>query len=442
MKVSKIGLITRKNMELDNLYPIQDMLIKTGQIEQFGSGVYAYGHIPLLVSKKINDIIRKNLKKIDCVEVSLPLLQPENIWKESGRLENYVKEDVIFRCLSDNGNYCLAPTAEEAMVVYARNRLQSYKNLPVTFFQIGSKFRNEIRTRGYLLRGKAFEMMDAYSFGKNDEDLENDYKKIKKAYFDIFEELGITVIAVNADNGSIGGSKSEEFMSISDIGEDVIIHDNRDNQYYNKEVINNDILKNNDNFETKKALELGHIFQLGTKYSSSMNASFVDENMDYKNYIMGCYGIGTSRTLAYIYEKSIIKDKNNKFNGISLPVNLAPYSVYLIPKIDDVNKYKQSLYIYKELIEKGVDVLYDDRLNLSIGAKIKDCKVTGTPYFVVLGNKLDENIIEIENSITGQKIEANIEEFINLFEKYQNRDNKKANLEEFIKNDYIKSKSF
>lgn len=442
MKVSKIGLITRKNMELDNLYPIQDMLIKTGQIEQFGSGVYAYGHIPLLVSKKINDIIRKNLKKIDCVEVSLPLLQPENIWKESGRLENYVKEDVIFRCLSDKGNYCLAPTAEEAMVVYARNRLQSYKNLPVTFFQIGSKFRNEIRTRGYLLRGKAFEMMDAYSFGKNDEDLENDYNKIKKAYFDIFEELGITVIAVNADNGSIGGSKSEEFMSISDIGEDVIIHDNRDNQYYNKEVINNDILKNNDNFETKKALELGHIFQLGTKYSISMNASFVDENMDYKNYIMGCYGIGTSRTLAYIYEKSIIKDKNNKFNGISLPVNLAPYSVYLIPKIDDVNKYKQSLYIYKELIEKGVDVLYDDRLNLSIGAKIKDCKVTGTPYFVVLGNKLDENIIEIENSITGQKIEANIEEFINLFEKYQNRDNKKANLEEFIKNDYIKSKSF
>ncbi len=179
MKVSKIGLITRKNMELDNQYPVQDILIKTGQIEQFGSGVYAYGHIPLLVSQKINDIIRKNLKNIDCVEVSLPLLQPESIWKESGRLDNYVKEDVIFRCLSDKGNYCLAPTAEEAMVTYAKSRLQSYKNLPVTFFQIGPKFRNEIRTRGYLLRGKAFEMMDAYSFGKNSKDLEEDYNKIR-----------------------------------------------------------------------------------------------------------------------------------------------------------------------------------------------------------------------------------------------------------------------
>lgn len=437
MKVSKIGLITRKNMELDKQYPIQDMLIKTGQIEQFSSGVYAYGHIPLLVNKKINDIIRNNLKKIDCVEVSLPLLQPENIWEESGRLENYVKEDVIFRCLSSKGNYCLAPTAEEAMVIYAKNRLQSYKSLPVTFFQIGSKFRNEIRTRGYLLRGKAFEMMDAYSFGKNHSDLEEEYNSIKQAYYDIFKELGITVIAVNADNGSIGGSKSEEFMTVSDIGEDTILYDKTINQYFNKELLDNqeylEKLKIADinRLESKKVLELGHIFQLGTKYSDSMKATFIDENTMSKSYFMGCYGIGTSRTLAYIYENSIVKD-NDKFRGISLPVNLAPYIVYLIPKIDDVDKYKKSLYIYRELLKRGVDVLFDDRTNLSIGAKIKDCKVTGTPYFIVLGNKLDEGIIEIENSLTGEKIPITLEEMFNLLESYQNRKNRSIELEKCL----------
>ena len=439
MKVSKIGLITRKKMELDNLYPVQDMLIKTGQIEQFGSGVYAYGHIPLLVSKKINDIIRKNLKKIDCVEVTLPILQPESIWKESGRLDNYVREDVIFRCLSDKGNYCLAPTAEEAMVIFAKNKLQSYKYLPATFFQIGSKFRNEIRTRGYLLRGKAFEMMDAYSFGKNEEDLNEEYNQIKKTYFDIFNELGITITAVNADNGSIGGNKSEEFMTISDIGEDTIFYDREKNQYFNKELLEKYELEDN-NLEAKKALELGHIFQLGTKYSSSMNASFIDENAINQNYVMGCYGIGTSRTLAYIYENSIIRDKNGVFNGISLPTNLSPYSIYLIPKVDDKDKYLQSLYIYRELIERGVDVLYDDRANLSIGARVKDCKVTGTPYFAILGSKLDENIIEVENSITGEKINVNTTEFINLFEKYQNREDKRITLEDFSSISYMKRK--
>ena len=442
MKVSKIGLITRKNMELDNQYPVQDMLIKTGQIEQFGSGIFAYGHIPLLVSKKINDIIRRNLKKIDCVEVSLPLLQPESIWNESGRLDNYVKDDVIFRCLSIKGNYCLAPTAEEAMVVYTRNRLQSYKNLPVTFFQIGSKFRNEIRTRGYLLRGKAFEMMDAYSFGKNENDLKDSYEEIKDAYFNIFNELGITVTAVNADSGSIGGSKSEEFMAISNIGEDTIIYNINNNQYYNKELLDSDVIENNNSFETKKALELGHIFQLGTKYSSSMNASFKDQNAIDKNYVMGCYGIGTSRTLAYIYENSILRGNNGIFNGISLPANLSPYSIYLIPKIDDKDKYLQSLYIYRELLERNIDVLYDDRPNLSIGAKIKDCKVTGTPYFAILGNKLDENIVDVENSITGEKIQLNLENFINLFEKYQNREIRNTSLEEFMGINYEKTKSF
>ena len=182
MKVSSIGLIETKIKKLDNQFPVQDMLLQTGQIEQFASGIYAYGHIPFLVKKNINDIIINTLTKYGCSLINLPLLQPENIWINSGRLDRYVSEDVMFRCLTDKGNFCLAPTAEEAVVEFVKSRLTSYKNLPTTYFQIGEKFRNEMRTRGYLLRGKSFEMMDTYSFGKDEKDLDTEYERIKEAY--------------------------------------------------------------------------------------------------------------------------------------------------------------------------------------------------------------------------------------------------------------------
>ena len=207
MKVSQIGLISKKIKKLDEQFPVQDMLIQTGQLEQFSSGIYAYGHIPFLVKKNIDTIVSRVLTKYGCSELSLPLLQPEGIWVESGRLDRYVSDDVMFRCLTSKGNFCLAPTAEEAVVEYARSRLKSYKNLPVTYFQIGQKFRNEIRTRGYLLRGKAFDMMDAYSFGKDEDDLNVEYDNIKKAYFEIFNNLGLKVQTVGADSGAIGGKK-------------------------------------------------------------------------------------------------------------------------------------------------------------------------------------------------------------------------------------------
>ncbi len=218
MKVSQIGLISKKLTELDSQFPVQDMLIQTGQIDLFSSGIYAYGHIPYLVKKNINKIICNVLSKYNCSEISLPILQPENIWEESGRLSKYVNDDVMFRTLTDKGNFCLAPTAEEAVVAYTRKRLFSYKQLPVTYFQIGEKFRNELRSRGFLLRGKAFDMMDAYSFGKDFNDLDKDYEKMKKAYFEIFDNLGLKVQPVGADSGNIGGNKSEEFMMLSDIG--------------------------------------------------------------------------------------------------------------------------------------------------------------------------------------------------------------------------------
>ena len=422
MKVSKIGLISRKITKLDEQFPVQDMLLQTGQIEQFTSGIYAYGHIPYLVKKNIDKVICKVLTKYGCSELSLPILQPEKIWVESGRLDKYVKEDVMFRTQTKYGNFCLAPTAEEAVVAYAKTRINTYKQLPVTYFQIGQKFRNEIITRGYLLRGKAFDMMDAYSFGKSQEELDYDYNQMKKAYLEIFETLGLKVQPVGADNGAIGGSKSEEFMCVSNIGEDNILYDEETQTAFNKELLDREdakeyLLKNygikeSDRLIERKAVELGHIFQLGDKYASTMNGVYIDSDGKQKNYIMGCYGIGVSRTLAMVYENSAIY-KDDKFDGISLPESVAPYKIYIVPKLDDSEKYKVAEKLYNELENANIDVLLDDRPELSIGAKIKDSKMVGTPYLVVVGKSVDNGVVELEKISTGEKIEIKIEEFVN-----------------------------
>ena len=444
MKVSQIGLISKKITNLDDQFPVQDMLIKTGQLEQFSSGVYAYGHIPYLVKKNVTNIISSILTKYGCSELSLPLLQPENIWKESGRLEKYVDDDVMFRCITEKGNFCLAPTAEEAIVKYANSRLFSYKNLPVTYFQIGEKFRNEIRTRGFLLRGKSFDMMDAYSFGKNQKDLDVEYERMKKAYIEIFEALGLSVQPVGADSGAIGGNKSEEFMCISDIGEDNILFDSITGKAFNTELLEKKDykeyleniygIKSIETLQAKKAVELGHIFQLGDKYTKAMNATYVAESGKSENFIMGCYGIGVSRTLAMIYENSLLKNNQNGFEGICLPINIVPYTLYIIPKLDDVNKLAKAEVTYNLLLENGVQVLYDDRNELSIGAKIKDSKIVGTPYVVVFGKTLDQGFVIVENNKTGEKINLPIEQIVPSFIELEKCRKNNCSLEEVLKN--------
>ena len=427
MKVSKIGLISRKLTNLDEQFPVQDMLLQTGQIEQFTSGVYAFGHIPFLVEKKINEIISKTLTKYGCSELILPILQPEKIWMESGRLDHYVDSGVMFQSLTKNGNYCLAPTAEEAIVTYAKSRLSTYKQLPVTYFQIGPKFRNEIRTRGFLLRGKAFDMMDAYSFGKDMKDLDVEYDRMKNAYLEIFKELGLDVQPVGADSGAIGGNKSEEFMCLSDIGEDTILFDAETGRAFNSELLeredykeyllNNYGIKNTESLKERKAVELGHIFQLGDKYSKSMNATFSNSDGQLYHFVMGCYGIGVSRTLAMVYENNVIT-KNGKFDGVALPVNLAPYTFYFIPKTDDEEKTKIANDFYAQLQSCGVSILFDDRAEVSIGAKIKDSHMVGAPFTVVFGKSMDNGVLEIENNKTGEKTEISINDFVKYCNQY------------------------
>ncbi len=421
MKLSQTGMGTVKLNNIDEMYPGQSILLQTGQLVQYGAGLFGYNTVPLLVRRKVEQIIVETLNKFGCIEVLLPVLQPDTIWKNSGRYEHYVNDGTMLITESNKGIFCLAPTGEEAVLEFAREKLKSYKNLPVTYYQIGEKFRNEIRTRGYLLRGKAFPMLDAYSFDKDEKGMEKSYENARNAFLEIFEKLGMDVIPIVADNGAMGGKKSEEFMLISDQGEDKILYDEKTGIGLNTEILEREDYKEYlkeeygiediSNFKEIRTMELGHIFQLGTRYSEMMNGKFTDQDGKDSLYYMGCYGIGVSRTVAALYEQCLINDEKWGPCGFYLPENIAPFKYQIIPKMDDESKVRKAEDIYKTLQEKGVGVILDDRENINIGAKIKDCKVLGTPNLIVLGDKFDGENIEIENTKTGEKQIKDLETF-------------------------------
>lgn len=410
MRLSQTGLGTIRVNNLDKSYPAQDMLLQTNQLVQYGTGIYAYNNVPLRLRQNVENVVRGVLDKYGCIEILLPTMQPAKLWEESGRLSKYIEDGVMLTVQSDKGDFVMAPTAEEAVTDFVRGRISSYKNLPVTLYQIGEKYRNEIRTRGYLLRGKSFPMMDAYSFDLNEQECAKTYSNIRKAYLEIFEILGLNAKPVAADSGAMGGNLSEEFMLESPIGEDTILVDKETGIAFNTEILERDDadeylrekygIKDKNNVEAKKSIELGHIFQLGTKYSKSMNATYIDKDGNEELLYMGCYGIGISRTVATIYETNVVKGKNDEAKGIVLPVSVAPYLLQIIPK---EGKEEIAENLYNKLMEKNVPVILDDRKQGMLGAKIKDCLMLGTPYMLVIGDKQEEGMYEIENSKTGEK---------------------------------------
>lgn len=422
MRVSKMGMKNVKLSNLDEMYPVQDILMQTNQVKQYGSGVYAYDNVPLKVQDNIEEIIKRNFNKADFIEVQMPLLQQDELWKRSGRYDKYIEEGVMMLSETDKGTYCLAPTAEEAITTFVENRITSHKQLPVGFYQIGPKFRNEIRNRGYLLRGKEFLMFDLYTFDKDEIGMMESYKKIRETYFKAFNEIGLNIVAVAADNGSMGGKNSEEIMAISTIGEDTILFDEETKQGLNVEVLEKDnaeeYLKENygindvKKLKEKKACELGHIFALGTKYTESMNINFIDNENNSKPFYMGCYGIGVSRVLGLIYENNAIKE-NDKVVGVSLPLSVTPYYLYIISN----DKKKESAEeLYSKFNDKDIEVIIDD-VKGSIGEKIRNAKVLGIPYIAIMGNNTEDGYVEIERTRDGAKKTVKVDELLDLVEK-------------------------
>lgn len=435
MKITDLNIGSTRLESLDKMFPAQELLIQSGQLVQYAAGLFGYNKIPLGVKQKIEQIIREVFEEYGIIEVSLPLLHPREIWETSGRWKTYIDDGVMLHTESNKGVFALAPTAEEAMVEFAKHKLSSYKQFPVIYYQMNEKFRNEIRSRGYLMRGVEFTMMDAYSFDTSSENAEISYDKVHDAYVEIFKRLQLKVVSVAADNGSMGGKKSEEFMIISPLGEDIILYNEETNTGLNTEVLEmenyEELLKaefNIDNlsqFKEVRASELGHVFNLGTFYSETMDLKYTDSDEKRKPVYMGCYGIGISRIVSIIYENSILKE-NEVIKGLSLPLSVAPYLTQIIYS---ENKKEEAFRIYEELIKTGLPAIIDNREDkkLGIGVKINDAKTLGTPFITIIGDKVEENFVEFEYVKTGEKFILPKEIYLNTL-KYI-KENKSLNSE-------------
>lgn len=420
MKLSKLNLKRINMNDISKDYSSQDILMKLGELYQYESGIYGYGNILTKLENNIKNIIIEELDKADCIQVTLPILQPRKVWEKSNRWNQYTKEqDIMFNLKNNFGEYGLAPTGEECATLFGSNRLPSYKQLPTIYYQIGEKFRKEIRTRGYLFRPRTFTMMDAYSFDTNEENMHKTFHKMHDVYLNIYKRLGISIIPVVSDGGTMGGRVSEEFQAIVKLGEDHILYDKEKNIGINKEVLDFEdkevfIKELNgldiNNMKEYSSLELGNNFELGTKYSDSMKLFYIDKNGNKKSYYMCCFGIGVSRIAAVLLENNIIID-NGKIKGFALPINIAPYKLHII--YNEANK-DNAFELYNKLLDNNIPVIIDDRENLSLGSRINDVKLLGTPYMIVLGNKYNGKEYNLENNKTGKIISADFNNLINI----------------------------
>lgn len=413
MRLSRAALLTSKERTNSEETLSQQIFFQSSLLKRYGAGIYGKHNFLVRAQTNIENIIRRVLDKYDCVEVSLPLLQPQSIWLTSGRWDTYYSSGQMFYCEMPNGTFCMAPTAEEAVFEFVRDNLKSYKDLPVNVYQIGTKFRNELRARGGLLRSKEFTMMDAYSFHSSEEDLKREYANMRAAYLEIFQKLGLDVIPVSALNGDMGGKLSEEFMFLSDAGEDTILVNEDNTLAFNTELLDmenhleyltaNYGISDISSFKERHCIELGHIFQLGQKYSETMKGTFKSSNNSDIPYYMGCYGIGISRTLAAICEQNCDKD------GLVWNKEIAPYQLTIVYTH---NKKDEAFKLYDYLEKSGVNTIIDDRDALRVGAKIKDWKLFGIPYLIVIGDKNVTNTFEVENRQNGSKVNLTKSELV------------------------------
>ncbi|MBF0489011.1 MAG: proline--tRNA ligase [Candidatus Omnitrophica bacterium] len=390
---SKYFIPTLKEIPIGTEAISHQLSLRASLVHMLTSGVYSYLPVGYRVLRKVEDIIRQEMDAIGCCELLLPSLHPMEIWKKTGR-DQTLKEIMITFDNKKGQHMCLGPTHEEIITTLAKDYIQSYRQLPVTLYQIQTKFRDEMRTRFGIVRACEFIMKDAYSFDRNMEGLKKNYEQQLAAYVRIFKRCGLDPIVVAADSGAMGGSISHEFLVTAPIGEDAI--------WVN--TINGEVVKDVDgtapslagDWVKKVAIELGHIFQLGTKYSDSLGAVFLDEDGKQKPMIMGCYGIGVSRLIAAIIEL------NSDQAGIIWPKDVAPFDVELLPvQASDPVAMELAQSYYTELKAAGVDVLMDDR-DESAGRKFNDADLIGIPLRVIIGKRmLAQNQVEIKDRRTG-----------------------------------------
>lgn len=396
MRQSRLFTRTSKNVPHDSDSVNARLLTQAGFVHQEMAGVYSWLPLGLRVLHKVENIVRDELDKIGAQEILMSALQPKENWDQSGRWDSM---DVLFKIPSQTGKvYGLGPTHEEIVTPLVKSFLNSYKDLPIAVYQIQSKFRDELRAKSGVLRGREFGMKDLYSFHATTEDFDAYYHKVLETYLTIFSRCGVQAKVVEASGGSFTKKFSHEFQVLTPAGEDKILTSATGTFAQNSEIATlKEGDKNPENgevLEMKTGVEVGNIFDLGTKFSDAFDVAFNDENGERKTAVMGCYGIGTTRLVGTIVEAS------HDEKGMIWPISVAPFHVHLISlksKDESVQSRINSIAqeMYDGMWAQGIEVLWDDREAVTPGGKFADADLIGLPLRLIVSEKtLKEDAVE------------------------------------------------
>ena len=396
MKVSELFTKTRKEAPAGEPSKNAQLLMRAGFVHKQMAGVYAYLPLGKKVIENITKIVREEMNAIGGQEVQLTALQPKELWEITDRWDDK-KVDIWFKTqLKAGGELALAMSHEEPLTDLLTNYITSYTDLPLLAYQIGTKFRNELRAKSGLLRGREFTMKDMYSFARDETEHQKLFNEVKNAYIKIFERIGLgdRTFFTTASGGVFSSEYSYEFQTVTASGEDIIYLDRDKKIAINEEVYSDKVIHelglNKTKLEKVKASEVGNIFNLGSKYSKPLSLSFLSEANTKEQVVMGCYGLGISRVMGVIAED--LSDEK----GLVWPKAIAPAQVYLIRLDDDTKVIKQADELYEHLTRKGIEVLYDDR-NVRPGEKFADADLIGLPYRVIVSKKtISDNKVELK----------------------------------------------
>ena len=423
---SKIFIPTLKDSPQDAEVISHQLMLRAGMIRKVSSGIYTWLPLGLKVLRKIENIVRDEMDQSGAQEVLMPMVHPKELWEETKRWEKMGPELLRIKDRHDR-DFCLGPTHEEVITDLVRNNVKSYKELPLNIYQIQTKFRDEIRPRYGVMRGREFLMKDSYSFNIDEASLQETYLLMRNTYKKILERIGLEYKIVKADSGAIGGDTSEEFHVLAENGEDTIAISDASEFAINTELLlseGEDISTlegkpspdGNGVIEIKKGIEVGHIFQLGKIYTELMKVNVLNQEGKAIDLFMGCYGIGVSRLVAAAIEQ------NNDDKGILWPESIAPYEVNIVaigytkePKIADAANN-----LSEQLQSMGYEVIVDDRKD-GYGTKMKDAELIGIPVNIIIGNKFVESgEVELKHR-NGHSSTNNITEITTIFEHFKNQ---------------------
>ena len=430
MYFSKSLIPILKNNPSEAKIKSHQLMLRTGMIKQSSAGIYSWLPLGFKVMKKIEQIVREEQDRIGAQEILMPTIQSSEIWKESGRYDDYCEEMLRIQD-RQNRELLYGPTNEELITEIFRSSIKSYKSLPQLMYHIQWKFRDELRPRFGVMRCREFYMKDAYSFDLSDEEAQHSYNKFFLSYLKTFKRLDLSAIPMAADTGPIGGNLSHEFVIIANTGESKVYTDRRIfdvnndevaldkkslmdlrkeyNKYYavTDEKFNQNEFDSNVTSENKletKGIEVGHIFYFGDKYSKPMNAS-VDFNGSKEFVKMGSYGVGVSRLVGAIIEAKY--DEKNEI--MKWPLAISPYHCAILPQINknDKTNLEKALNIHEHLKSKNIDTIIDDT-DESISSKMKKFNLIGVPFQIILGKKSEDDLVEfkeIGKDVTKTKVE-------------------------------------